>query len=488
MDLLRTLEKLVSIPSVTADGNEECANYVADLLTAAGARSNLQLVPHSSDEISKRQFNVMGVIGDPLVDRKIRKGLLLVAHLDTAPPGLAASWETNGGNPRKLTVKDGVAHGLGVVDAKFTLACMIEAMSYFREAKLKQPICFLGTCGEKAGMLGAKYLLQSLTLNPRSVIVGAATGLRVGVAHHSRTVVRVSAGFQTLERDARGFNRRVRLQSFGRGGSSSFSSDGVHSFLQLLDFLRTTVESGFEIQVTKIGGGVLPDQTPDFSEAELFLTPHQFEDFKRFFREALSVNPKGNTFRLEMGGGGDLGIRFLPQGLFSLFYEMTTLQDSIVSELASLQAEGFEEPDAGFRLNRVVQSRNKMDLWFDLRLPPGADLKMHEKKIRDAIQGVASGYSELVVQTSVEFSHPAYSERTEGAEWETESVLASGAKPYRSSWCNEAGLFRAKGFPAIFYGAGTLPGNAYSPSESVNLSDGQKAISFFEERIRKACT
>src|SRR6476620_11307300 len=116
--LLDEAKRMIKANSVTPNGNEELANYCHSLLQERGFKASLQQVTHSIDEFSKRQFNVIGVLGDPLVDKKIRKGLLLCTHLDTASAGLPEHWTETGGDPFAVTVKDGKVFGLGVAEAK----------------------------------------------------------------------------------------------------------------------------------------------------------------------------------------------------------------------------------------------------------------------------------------------------------------------------------------------------------------------------------
>src|ERR1700674_4813614 len=152
--------RLIRINSVSARGNEELANYVASLLQDRGLKTHLQQVTHSLEDFSKRQFNVIGILGDPLVDKKIRKGLLLNTHLDTVGPGLLEGWTETGGDPFSATVKDGRIYGLGSADVKLDFLCKLRAVEKFREKKLKMPVYLVGTCGEELGMFGVKYLIK----------------------------------------------------------------------------------------------------------------------------------------------------------------------------------------------------------------------------------------------------------------------------------------------------------------------------------------
>src|SRR3954470_21919776 len=99
-------KRLIRINSVSANGNEEIANYAAALMQDRGLKTQVQHVTHSNELISKRQFNVIGILGDPLSDRKIRKGLLLNSHLDTISPGIMDNWNETAGDPFTISVKD----------------------------------------------------------------------------------------------------------------------------------------------------------------------------------------------------------------------------------------------------------------------------------------------------------------------------------------------------------------------------------------------
>jgi succinyl-diaminopimelate desuccinylase len=175
--------KMIRINSVSVNGNEEVANFVAALMQDRGLKTQIQHVTHSNEDISKRQFNVIGIMGDPLSDRKIRKGLLLNTHLDTVSPGIFENWTETGGDPFAATLKEGRIYGLGSADVKLDFLCKLHALERFRERKLKQPVYLVGTCGEEIGMFGAKYLIKSQALNPRFVVVGEPSELKIVYAH-----------------------------------------------------------------------------------------------------------------------------------------------------------------------------------------------------------------------------------------------------------------------------------------------------------------
>jgi succinyl-diaminopimelate desuccinylase len=291
--------KMIRINSVSSKGNEELANYVTGLMQERGFKTSQQLVTHSLEDLSKRQFNVIGILGDPLVDKKIRKGLLLNTHLDTVSPGLTENWTETGNDPFAATVKDGKIFGLGSADVKLDFLCKLHAAERFREKKLKQPIYLVGTCGEEVGMFGAKYLIKSLNLNPKFVVVGEPSSLKVVYAHKCLNLFRVQIGFHQIQRDARGFNRRIDLHSFGKSAHSSYPHLGTNAIHGMIELLQRSVENGFDLRLTKIDGGETVNKVPDRAMAQFYLTSHQFEDFKRFFRELVRAENKERAFKVE---------------------------------------------------------------------------------------------------------------------------------------------------------------------------------------------
>src|ERR1044072_9335007 len=130
---LEEARRIIRINSVSANGNEEIANYAAALMQDRGLKTQIQHVTHSNEDISKRQFNVIGIMGDPLSDRKIRKGLLLNTHLDTVGTGLPENWTETSRDPFASTMKDGKIYGLGSADVKLDFLCKLHAIEKFRE-------------------------------------------------------------------------------------------------------------------------------------------------------------------------------------------------------------------------------------------------------------------------------------------------------------------------------------------------------------------
>lgn len=483
---------MIRINSETQRGNEELANYAFSLLQERGFKAQLQQVTHSLEDVSKRQFNVIGILGDPLVDRKIRKGLLLDTHLDTVSAGLPENWTETGGDPFAATIKDGRIYGLGAVDAKLDFLCKVHAAARFRERKLKMPIYLVGTCGEEMGMFGARYLIKSQALNPKFVMVGEPSGLGVVYAHKCLNVFRVNIGYQQIERDARGFNRRVDLHSFGKSSHGSQPHLGVNAIQAALDFLRLAAERGFEFRFTRMDGGDAVNKVPDKAMVQVYLTSHQFEDFKRFFREASKALGEGRNFRVELGGIGDTGVRFLPDTLFPCIRDVTDFFGTVAGDFAKVRDETYEPPHSTVSFGTLKQGLGSVALHFDLRLLPELLPEEIERHIQSGIRAIVAKYPSLNISVVRERASPGLNMTLEHelVKISHEALERAGLDPIlrKKSASTEAAQYFQAGYEAVVFGPGISRGNSHSPNECNPLEHLEKAIQFYEKLIEMVCT
>jgi succinyl-diaminopimelate desuccinylase len=482
---------MIRINSVSSNGNEELANYVAQVVQDRGLKTQLQLVMHSLENVSKRQFNVIGILGDPLVDKKTRKGLLLNTHLDTVSPGLPENWTETGGDPFGATVKEGKIYGLGSADVKLDFLCKLHALERYREKKLRMPVYLVGTCGEEIGMFGAKYLIKSLALNPKYVVVGEPSQLQIVYAHKCLNIFRVSIGYQLVERDARGFNRRIDLHSFGKSAHGSYPHLGTNAIHQALDFLHRAADNGFELRFTRMDGGDTVNKVPDRALAEFYLTSHQFEDFKRFFRETVKAEGKEKAFRVELGGLGDMGVRFLPDAVFSCVTEVAAFFRQLAVEFEQVKDETYNPAFSTVSFGQLKQRLGGMDLHFDLRLLPDRSPEEVEKLVLGGIQSIAARYPNLNVTAVRERMNPGLNMTLdhELVKICQTASRAAGLEPamQKKATSTEAAQYFQAGYEAVVFGPGASQGNSHSPNEHNILEQLEKAIAFYEKLVEKVC-
>lgn len=483
--------KLIKIPSVSADGDEALVNYLSILLEEKGFRVQQQHVLHSMDGVSKRQFNIVGVLGDPLVERKIKRGLMLLAPLDTVPPAMPTSWTETGADPFNMTVKDDKVYGLGAAHSKLDLLAKIHAAQKFRDQKLKMPIYVVGACGSELGMLGAKYLLRSYSLNPKYVAVGAPSGLCLVNESKTMTSLRLLISYQNRDRDARGFNRRVFLSSHGRTSHSAAPQEGNHALMNLIGFMQRSMDSGFEVQLSKIEGGNPVGQIPDYASSEFCLTSHQFEDFKRFFRDISKALPDPNLFQVEMGGVGDVGVAFLPDTIFPCLLDVI---DSLREASGALEGDyqsDYNPPTSTIVINQIRHVIGGVEVLLDARTLPEIKSERLFQVVNDRIASLSAKYSNLNLILKQDYVIPGMSSKLDDPFLaSSESILRDiGLSPElkKLSITTEGGLFQSAGYDVIAFGAGDPTANVHGPNEFNDLNQLQKSIEFYRMLIERVC-
>jgi acetylornithine deacetylase/succinyl-diaminopimelate desuccinylase-like protein len=492
--LIEDAKKLISIPSVTTEGNESITNHVAGLMRARGLKVSPQQVSHSFESVSKRQFNVIGIFGDPLVDKKTRKGLLLVTHLDTVGPGRPENWSQTGGQPFSPSVKEGRVYGLGAADVKLDFLCKLRALEKFREQKLKMPIYLVGTCGAEMGMFGTKYLIKSLALNPKYVLVSEPTQLEVIHTHKHQAIFKVTIGYSRVSKDAKGFNRRARLTALGISAHGATPDSGVNAILRLLEFIRQAQEAGFDLRITGCSGGDFVNKVPDFSTAEVFLTSHQLEDFKRFFSDYCDSAGVKDAFQVEFGGLGEAGVQFLPEQVFQAICDSVGYFGQLAAEISEEKDARFDPPHSSINFGLIRESAGAVELLFDLRLLPAVKGDELEQKIRSAFQQLGSHYPGLNLTVQRDRTNPGLSL---GPDAELSRICVGAAReaalssasvgPGALSASTEAAQFSQAGYEAVAFGPGRLSSGSHAPNEWIDLESLEKAVRFYEKVIEKTC-
>lgn len=476
-------EKLIRLRSDSLEGNEELSNFLVSLLQDCGLSAQKQQVFHSLESASKRQFNVIGILGDPLVDRKIRKGLLLLSGMDTPSPGLKELWPAAAKGGRELTEVAGRWTGLGAARGKLDFLCKIIAATQFREKYLRMPIYLVGVCGAELGGIGVRYLLESQILNPQSVLVTGPTAGQVALSQKAHLQYRIVLEFPVRDRDPKGFNRRVSLKAFGRSAFAGVPERGNNAILKALWLLERAVESQFEVQITKISGGSYPSQMPDLAELEFYLASHQFEDFKRFFKTTTQSAKIEADTQVEYSGLGDVGMRFLPESVFPAIRDV----------LSVLSTQLQPQDGATSVLTAIRQRVGAIELNLDVRVLETHELSKIDRALQDGFRALGARYRDLSVSVAREASIPGFRVSVDDP-WpslnlgvyqevwpDRDPVLAT------ASASDGAGLFAKKGYDVLVFHPGDALSYSHEPGESVKIEDLVSAIKFYEQLIERVC-
>ncbi len=490
-DFFDEIKRIIRINSVTANGNEELANYLHDQMRALGIKTQLQHVTHSIDGVSKRQFNVIGILGDPLVDKKTKKGLLLNTHLDTVGPGLPTNWTETGGDPFNATIKNGKVYGLGSADVKVDFLCKLRAVEKFREKKLKQPIYLVGTCGEEIGMFGARYLIKSGVLNPRYVICAEPSDLSLIYAHKSLNIFRVNINYQMATKDARGFNRKILVESYGKSAHGSYPHLGINAIHQLIDLIRDSMDQGYEMKFTRFEGGETVNKVADRALTELYLTAHQFEDYKRFLKDLITQTGMESSFKVESSGSDDVGIQFLPDSAFECATRISDHFRKTAHQFSKVTDSTYNPPHSTVNFGLLKQNQNGLEMHFDLRILPDQDESLIEKEILKDVEAIAAEFPKLNITASRLRTNPGLNMTLEHdfVRICKESMQAANIAPKtdKKATSTEAAQYFGAGYEAVVFGPGKSHGNSHSPNENNILEQLDQATTFYEKLIERVC-
>lgn len=173
------LERLISFPSVSRDGNRALIDWVFALLKEYGI--DAKLFPNESGDRASL-FASIGADGPG--------GIVLSGHTDVVPVD-GQAWSSD---PFKLREHDGLLFGRGTADMKGFVACALEA---FINAKAHRtdPIHLALSYDEEIGCVGVRPMLCELKdagLKPSWVLVGEPTSMAVATGHKGKTAARAT--------------------------------------------------------------------------------------------------------------------------------------------------------------------------------------------------------------------------------------------------------------------------------------------------------
>jgi acetylornithine deacetylase/succinyl-diaminopimelate desuccinylase family protein len=239
---------MVSIPSVVGE-EKELAEYLASELEALGLRTRFQVVEEG-------RLNVIAHWSSG------RPGpiLLLNGHLDTVP--VCEGWTRD---PFRPIVEEGRLYGLGALDMKGGLACLLTALKALVEAEpsVMGSIIYTAVVGEEAYSKGAKALLKTEAGRADAVIIGESysgyggraiplgiTGkMLYNIVVRGRAVhaFRPEKGINTIEEAAKILSNLDRLElrehpRFGRGNLCTLKIEGGYKVYSVVVPDRCRIE------------------------------------------------------------------------------------------------------------------------------------------------------------------------------------------------------------------------------------------------------
>ncbi|TYC64388.1 acetylornithine deacetylase [Rhodobacterales bacterium] len=174
------LDKLVSFPTVSRNGNIDLIGWVHDLLQQEGIRS--RLLPSDSGD----RANLFATIGPDGPG-----GVVLSGHTDVVPTD-GQNWTSDAFS---LQERNGLFYGRGTADMKGFVACAIETFLQAARKPLNAPLHLALSYDEEIGCVGVRPMLDDLKragLKPAWVLVGEPTSMRVATGHKGKLAARAT--------------------------------------------------------------------------------------------------------------------------------------------------------------------------------------------------------------------------------------------------------------------------------------------------------
>lgn len=488
MSFIENALRLVEINSVTDNGNEEIINHLIPVFEGMGMKIITQQVPHSQENSSKRQFNIVGILGDDLVDSRFRKGLLLCTHIDTASAGVEADWKALEGKPWTPKIVDDFICGLGVAKSKLDFYCKQVATERFVKANLKEPLYLAATCGGESPIAGAKYLIQSGVVNPKHVMVGYPTGLSLFHGHRSIINYNLKLSYVAKEKDAQDFNAKIQMSVTGQTGHLGYNPvDKPGLALTKLFFLLE------ELRKTKIPAKLFNFEssssffaTPGKAQAGVVISSKDMEEIREFFRDFLSKNP-GQGYELKFGGTGDRGIRLLPDELLAAIFG--------IRDLAKEVNESLVGTGSCLSIGSIFHERDSLQFSICIHLDPEIagpeERRGVEQDIKMRVDKLAANYKKLSFEMRRLLSTPKFNQDNQSVFINTlaADLERSGLdKKISLGMTNsDASYFAEKNYPVVAFGPGDEMNNTHTAQERVKMDSLYSAVRFYSQAIETFC-
>jgi acetylornithine deacetylase/succinyl-diaminopimelate desuccinylase-like protein len=467
-------KRILGIPSHSETGNEELARYLQSMMHDYGIKTQLQPVSHSSDAISKRQVNLIGFVSDPLVDRSSRRGCLFVSPLDVSTGNLPHLWTATQGNPHAPVVSERGIIGAGAVQGKLDFLARVFAAVDLVDKRHKNPIYLVGTCGSYHGMMGTRFLIESLAVNPKEVYSFAPTELKICKEAPGQVSYTMDLESSILERDSRGYNRGLTLTAFGLGVDYSTPANAINAFELLMDLLLGAAEEGFDFQWTALSTKAASGANPDWASAEIALTSFQFEDFKRFLRARTGAEDQARFFRIDFSGITETGTRFIPTQLIEVILELDHEWKEFIRRLNATRNEKFVQTESVGSLFRLYpKNNNKLAVTFELRFLPHHDPVALDEEWRSIVRRISARHNSFHFSVLRDYLVPGVG-------------LPESRLDGNTNYLSDSGMFHKARFPVHIVGAGSVQNLPKGPNEAILWTELEKAIDMYRELMLKS--
>jgi acetylornithine deacetylase/succinyl-diaminopimelate desuccinylase-like protein len=450
--------RLLACRSVTSEGTREIARLCAEeLLRPHGLEP--RVLPSQAEGAA--QANLVCMVQGREHDCA---PLILNTHLDTVPPGDAASWTECPNGPFVPTFKGERIYGLGAADTK--LDFVAKALALIECGTPRRDVYLIATFGEEHGLVGAKEIAAAGML-PRGSLafIGEPSRLQVVTAHKGLMVFELEIQFDSYHEAQRSFPV-YQLIFEGRSAHSSTPALGVNAIQLAVEVLKRRPD----LRIARINGGDAVNKVPARCEVTIGGEPMQ---------------PVENAARVEQGG--DKAAEFVPRDVFSLL-SMFLGSLAALANRAGRPEPDYAPPTLTFNPGVIRSSRQSILLEFEFRPPPSLPLDEIREGVVEAVGALSHLYTDQKISVTERRVNPGFRSSLEGETVELAmAALAAAGLPLETgvkAGCTEAGVYAAAGIRPVVFGPGPSTGVIHAPNEYNLIPEVEGALRFYRELLR----
>ncbi|MBV8358404.1 MAG: M20/M25/M40 family metallo-hydrolase [Deltaproteobacteria bacterium] len=456
--LLEWCRRLLACRSVTSEGTRDIVQLCAyELLQPHHLEA--RVVPSQSEGPS--QTNLICIVRGREHECA---PLILNTHLDTVPPGDAASWTECPDGPFVPTFKGERIYGLGAADTK--LDFVAKTLALIECGTPRRDVYLIGTFGEEHGLVGAKELAATGIL-PKGALafIGEPSRLQIITAHKGLMVFELEIDFASYNEAQRSFPV-YHLIFEGRSAHSSTPALGVNAIQLAVEALRDQRD----LHVASINGGDVVNKVPALCK----------------------VTIGGELVRVPVGGtrvepGQHRVTDFVPYDVFSLL-SMFLDRLATFAKRAGRPEPDYAPPTLTFNPGVIRSNRQSISLEFEFRPPPSLPLDKIRDGVAEAVGLLSRSYPDQKINVTERRANPAFRSSLEGETAELAmAALAAANLPLEAgvkAGCTEAGVYANAGVSPVVFGPGPSTGVIHAPNEYNLVSEVEGAMRFYRELLR----
>ncbi len=279
-DIIKFIQKLVSIPSVNGINNE------VKIVEAIAEEAKVLGLPFETITKNKNHPNIF-------VGKNFNKneGLLLIAHVDTAGIGDETKWTHK---PFSGEIENNKLYGRGVIDNKSGIALSLYTLKILMDQNKLHRAKFVGVSDEECGadsVYGARHLLNK-GLKAKAAIYTYSGNDVITIGHRGQVKLLIKVRGESTHTGSMGWQNGTKgasaIETINNilNKLSTYKMDGSHESFPGYSFKQT---------VLQIEGGTATSLVPDKAECLIdarLLPNHSNEkyinDIKTVVKESLT--------------------------------------------------------------------------------------------------------------------------------------------------------------------------------------------------------